>query len=217
MESFGGWDLAYRYVVPGWWVVPVYATVIVWIATLAWWRRALGADRAWAHRLFRRIEDGPWPRRYLIRLALALPFLAVSAGAVALWYLAGCGLWAAFHGGQFTTDPNWVSLTAAGYGLVGIVLVAIAYGYRDRVLGAALWYGALVGIPLALLTLVNLLLVLLELVTDLFLDRPAWGTVGAALSVVAVSLVPSVSFALLGWLTRVGWSLLAGRVAGEQA
>jgi hypothetical protein len=210
VDSFGVWDLIHRYLLPDWWIIPVYTTITAWIATAAWWRRALRAGRAWAHRLLLVVEDGPLLRRYLVRLALAFPFLVVSLAAVAGWYVVGCGIWAAFHEGRFGLAPTWVSLLAAGYGLVGIVLVAIAYGDAEYFLGAALWYGAAFGIPYGILGLINLAFVLLELAQDLVFSRPAWSTLWTALWILVPAVIPAVSFALFGWLARIGWNLLTG-------
>jgi hypothetical protein len=211
VDSYGIWDLIYRYLLPGWWIIPIYTTITAWIATLAWWRRAGRAGRAWTRRLFVLLEDGPRLRLYAVRAVISLPLLILPIASVVVWYLLGCGIWAEFHDGQFSLVPNWINLVAGGYGLVGTVVVALTYGDAEFLLAGAFWYGALVGIPFALLGLVNLLFVLLELVTDILFGRPSWDELWMALGIIAAALIPSLSFALTGWTARIGWNVATGR------
>ncbi len=210
MDSYGVWDLIYRYLLPGWWIIPVYTTVTAWIATVAWWRRALRLGRDSARRFLVLLEDGPRLRVYAFRAAIALPFLLVPLAVVVLWYLVGCGIWAALHHGQVGLAPNVANLVALGYGIVGVVIVAWTYRDAEYFVGSALWYGALVGIPWGLLGLLNLLLVVLELLTDLLFSSPEWGKLRSSLGVIVVAIV---TFFIAGWLARKGWDLLTGRGA----
>jgi hypothetical protein len=212
VDSFGIWDLIYRYLLPGWWIIPVYTTITAWIATAAWWRRAIRMGRASAKRILVVLEDGPRLRLYAFRAAIAAPFFLVPVGVVVLWYLLGCAMWAALQDGRTSLAPSWVSLLTFGYGLVGIVLVASQYDDLEMFLGSGVWYGALAGIPLGLLGLINLILVLLELATDLLFSQPDWGDLWSALGVLPVALIPSGSFLIAGWLARIGWNLALGRV-----
>jgi len=161
------------------------------------------------------LEDGPRLRLYVFRAAVALPFFLVPLATVVLWYLVGCGVWAALHGGRLGLAPNVANLVALGYGILGVVIVALAARDAEAFLGSALWYGALVGIPWGLLALVNLLFVLLELLTDILFSYPAWNALWNALVILAAAIVPSVTFLIAGWLARKGWDLLTGRGTDE--
>jgi hypothetical protein len=184
---------------------------------VAWWRRALRLGRDWARRFLVLLEDGPRLRLYAFRAAIALPFFLVPLTTVALSYLLGCGIWAAFHDGQIGFAPNAVSLVALAYGVGGVVLVARAYYKEDVELlfAGALWYGAIVGMPWGLLALVNLLFVILELLTDALFSTPEWSKLWNGLGILAVAVVPSVTFLIAGWSARQGWGLLTGRWADE--
>jgi hypothetical protein len=210
VDTYGVWDLIHRYLLPDWWIIPIYTTITAWIATVAWWRRALRLGRDSARRLLVLLEDGPRLRLYALRAAIALPFFLVPLAVVALWYLVGCGVWAAVHHGQFGLAPNVANLVALAYGIVGVVIVASTSEDAEYFLGSALWYGALVGIPWGLLALVNLLFVVLDLLTDLLFHTPYWSKLWNALGILAVAIVPSVTFLVAGWLARKGWDLLTG-------
>jgi hypothetical protein len=213
VDTYGVWDLIYRYLLPDWWIIPIYTTITAWIATVAWWRRALRLGRDSARRFLVLLEDGPRLRLYAFRGAIALPFFLIPLAVVSVWYLVGCGVWAAFRHGPFGLTPNVANLVALGYGIVGVVIVASTYEDAEFFLGSALWYGALVGIPWGVLGLLNLLFVLLELLTDLLFRRPQWSELGNALVIVAVAIVPSVTFLIAGWFARKGWDILTGRVS----
>jgi hypothetical protein len=212
VHSYGIWDLVYRYLLPDWWIIPVYTTITAWIATVGWWRRARRHGRASAERVQAALRDGPTVRRYAVRGALALPFLLVPAVLVAGWYLVGCAVWAELHDGQPTLAPNGLNLFALGYATVGVVVIAWAHGDAERFLASALWYGAVVGIPWGVVALVNGVFTLLEVLTDLVFATPQWGELGEAVVILAVAAVPSVTFLAAGWLARRGYELLRGRV-----
>ncbi|HZN18332.1 MAG TPA: hypothetical protein VFB84_09135 [Micromonosporaceae bacterium] len=217
MQSYGIWDLIYRYLLPDWWVIPVYTTITAWMATVAWWRRAQRLGRDWARRFLVLLEDGPRLRLYAFRAAVALPFFLVPLAIVVMSYLLGCGVWAAFHDGQVGIAPNAVNLAALAYGTGGVVLVAWAYKKDiELFLGGALWYGAVVGIPWGLLALVNLLFAILDLLTDALFGTPEWGRLWHALGILAVAVVPSVTLLVAGWSARKGWDLITGRWADEE-
>jgi hypothetical protein len=216
VQTYGVWDLIYRYLLPDWWIIPIYTTITAWIGTVAWWRRALRLGQDRAQRFLVLLEDGPRLRLYAFRAAVAVPFLLVPSAFVAAWYLVGCGVWAALHHEHVGLAPNAANLVALAYGTAGVVIVAWTYGNVEAFLGSALWYGALVGIPWGLLALVNLLFVVLNLLTDLLFHSPAWSTLWNALGILAVAVVPSVTFLVTGWLARKGWDLLTGRAADEE-
>jgi hypothetical protein len=215
VETYGVWDLIYRYLLPGWWIIPIYVTVTAWIGTVSWWRRALRSGRVWARRLLEALNDAPTVRRYAVRSLLALPLFAPPAALAVAWYLVGCGIWAAFHDGVFRVAATPVSVGAAGYAVVAIVCAALIEDEESRLV-VAFGFALVISVPLVLVGLLNLLLALLEVVTDLLFGTPEWSDVRTAALVTIAAIVPVVAFWVAGWTARKGAQILNGGDIAER-
>ena len=215
METYGVWDLIYRYLLPDWWIIPIYITVTAWIGTVAWWRRALRLGMVWALRVLVALNDAPTVRRYAVRAVLALPLFVPPAALVVVWYLLGCGIWTMFHDGVFRVAATPVSVGAAGYSVIAIVCAALGREEETR-LAVAFGFALVISIPLVLAGLLNLLLALLEVLTDLLFATPEWSGVWEGVRITLAAILPVAAFWVAGWTARRGAQLLVGEaVAGQ--
>jgi hypothetical protein len=229
LESYGVWDLIYRYLLPGWWIIPVYTSLTAWVATILWWRRALVNGRAWADRVLQVLANGPKVREFVMRIAMAVPLLLIPVFVLAIWYLFGSLIWYldanrdaydAWSVGLppgFSLQPNWINVAALSYAAVGIGLVGTQRRYRyagvdttAALTAPVLWFTA----P-AMLVSVCLGTPLLTLLLGGSLDpvfasgSPGAGTIALLLGgVVIAAALPLIGFLLGAWCLALGWRLL---------
>jgi hypothetical protein len=109
LDSYGPWDLIHRYLLPDWWIIPIYTTLTAWLASVVWWRRAVRFGRSWAQRLLRIIDDAPAARRLALRCVVAIPFLLVPVITMACWYMLGTMVWSLFAGLFDPASPTTLS------------------------------------------------------------------------------------------------------------
>jgi len=217
VESYGVWDVIYRYLLPDWWIIPVYTTVTAWIATVAWWRRAVRLGRDWARRLLLAIDNAPTARRLAMLGTLAVPFFLVPLIAISWWYVLGGALWSIlygpFHsGGGTDLGVNYVNLAVTIYAGVAVGFTARTTDDEYERWETAFWFSLIVSGPLVLVGACGLLVGLLSALTHATLGgTPAnWDLVWVGLALVVGALLGVAALWAAGWATRKGIELLAG-------
>lgn len=220
VDSFGIWDLIYRYLAPGWWIIPVYTTITAWIGTVAWWRRAARVGESWAQRLLLIIDNGPVARRLGLRAAVATPFFLPALLVIFLWYVIGSVAWAEFRpgdgGDQVGLGVNGLNLATMIYACVAVVVIAAVHPDDDLFgWGWALGFSLPFSGFLVLASVLMLVIALLDFLVGLLVGGTdqASDYLRSGLMWVGVALLSVVAFWAAGWTARKGYDLVSGAVS----